>query len=290
MEPLAVLLSLIVGVTQLPGFPRGLAWQAAECETPGRNWIWCDDFERDRLDAYFEYDSAGGAFRPMAGSGVGGSRGMRASYTVGQPSAGSLKLAFGRTPGPYFRSVDAGVTSYREIYWRFYLRREPGWRGGGGHKLSRALSIASADWSTAMIAHLWSGSPPNTSFLVIDPASGTDAAGRVRTTGYNDFRNLRWLGSARGVRAVFDDRSAGAWQCIEAHVRLNQSGRRDGVFEVWVDGRLDATRGGLDWVGRFTGYGINAVFLENYWNSGAPRAVERSLDDFVVSTARVGCH
>ena len=141
-----------------------------------------------------------------------------------------------------------------------------------------------------MIAHLWAGSSPNASYLVIDPASGTDAGGHVRATGYNDFKNLRWLGSVRGTRSVFDDRSAGAWQCIEAHVRLNEGGHSDGAFESWIDGRPDAAKSGLNWVGRFSEYGINAIFLENYWNGGAPRAVERSLDDLVVSRTRIGCH
>ena len=214
MEQLAFLLSLILVVFQYLAGQGRAPRHASECGTPGRDWIWCDDFERDRLKLYFEYESAGGAFRPVAGSGVGGSRGMRASYSVGRPSAGSLKLAFGRTPGSYFRTVDTGRESYREIYWRFYLRREPGWQGGGGDKLSRAVSFASADWSTAMIAHLWAGSPPDANHLVIDPASGTDVDGRVRTNGYNDFKNLRWLGNVRGARSVFDEQSVGAWQCI----------------------------------------------------------------------------
>jgi len=36
-------------------------------------------------------------------------------------------------------------------------------------------------------------------------------------------------------------------------------------------------------------YGINAVFIENYWNKGAPVVQERYLDNFVVSRARIGC-
>ena len=34
----------------------------AECESPKPAWLWCDDFERDRLDQYFEYSSAAGGF------------------------------------------------------------------------------------------------------------------------------------------------------------------------------------------------------------------------------------
>jgi hypothetical protein len=32
----------------------------AECEDPAEAWIWCDDFEQDRLDGYFELGNPGG--------------------------------------------------------------------------------------------------------------------------------------------------------------------------------------------------------------------------------------
>src|SRR6266498_4072720 len=35
---------------------------ASECAAPRAGWIWCDDFEQDRLSKYFEYDNAGGNF------------------------------------------------------------------------------------------------------------------------------------------------------------------------------------------------------------------------------------
>jgi hypothetical protein len=141
-----------------------------------------------------------------------------------------------------------------------------------------------------MIAHVWSGAgQPFEQYLYIDPASGTDAQGNVVTTDYNDFANLRWLGAAQGTTPVFAPAARGTWHCVEAHARLNGAGRADGLFELWVDGRLDAARTGIDWVGSYAGYGINAVFLENYWNAGSPVVQARDLDNFVVSTARIGC-
>ena len=264
----------------------------AECDAPRPDWIWCDDFERDRLASYFEYDSAGGRFTRSAGVGVGGSSAMRAIYvTTPQTSSGSLHLAFGRTPQPYFRPVDAGTADYREVFWRVWLRLPAGWQGGGADKLSRATSFVSqTSWAQAMIAHVWSGhDAPGNRYLYLDPASGTDSSGAVRTSTYNDFANLRWLGNQQGRRALFAPPNLGEWHCIEAHVRLNQPGRADGVFELWLDDLPDASRTALDWVGRFDAYGINAVFLENYWNSGAPVMQERYLDNLVVGTRRIGC-
>ena len=81
----------------------------------------------------------------------------------------------------------------------------------------------------------------------------------------------------------------GIWQCVEAHAKLNDPGQSNGLFELWVNGKLDATRSGLNWVGSYTAYGINAVFVENYWNKGSPVVQERYFDNFVVSTARIGC-
>ncbi|MBI4419448.1 MAG: hypothetical protein HY560_01375 [Gemmatimonadetes bacterium] len=261
-----------------------------ECASPRPAWIWCDDFEQDRLSRYFEHDGRGGSFTRDSGAGHGGSVGMRARYVLGQVAAGSLHLAFGKTPQSYFRPVDVGTTVYREIYWRLYLKHQPGWGGGGGDKLTRAISFASpTSWAEAMIAHVWSSSGSSRDYLVIDPASGTDTLGNLITTTYNDFAKLRWLGAARGHTPLFDAAHVGRWYCIETHVRLNTLGLSDGVFELWIDGETEARRTGLNWLGLFATYGINALFFENHWDAGAPQPQERYFDHLVVSTERIGC-
>jgi hypothetical protein len=266
---------------------------AHECRTPRDGWIFCDDFDEDRLGRYFEYDARRGSFVRSPGDGLGGSPAMRARFAAGQVEAGSLHLAFGRTPQARFRPADQGTATYREIYWRFYLRHQPGWTGGGGHKLSRVFGFASeTTWAQSMFGHLWSGGPGH-HHLVLDPASGTDPGGRLRTRVYNDFPRMRWLGSARSVTPIFDAAHVGAWYCIEAHVRLNTAGRADGLFELWINDRVEAVRTGLNWLGSFDRYGINAMYLENHWSPsdgpGSPAAQERYFDNLVVSTRRIGC-
>ncbi len=261
-----------------------------ECASPQPGWIWCDDFDEDRLSNYYEYDNSGGDFIRVAGIGAEGSTGMRAQFSNGQVSAGALHLAIGLTPQSYFDPVDDGTTIYRDIYWRVYLKHEDDWTGGGGNKLSRAFSFASTtSWAQAMIAHVWAGGPPNEDYLFIDPASGTDTDGNLVTTTYNDFANLRWLGAVRGNTPLFDDSNVGQWYCIEAHAKLNDAGESNGVFELWIDDNLEAARSDLNFLGSFSAYGINAVFLENYWNNGSPQEQERYFDNFVVSTQRIGC-
>lgn len=267
----------------------GGAGLADECGSPGPGWVWCDDFDQDRLGSYFEFDAAGGSFQRTAGVGVEGSSAMRAQFAPGQVGAGALHLALGRMPQAYMRPADAGTADYRELYWRMYVRYDPGWIGGGGEKLSRAFIFASpSTWAQAMIAHVWSGGA-NESHLVIDPARGTDEAGNLVTTQYNDFANMTWLGAQPSATPVFDAAHVGRWYCIEAHVRLNTAGQSDGLFQLWIDDGLEARRTGLNWLGAFDDYGLNAVYVENFWNDGAPREQGRTIDNFVVGTQRIGC-
>lgn len=280
-----LLLALGIGFGRELHPAQALAQDTRECASARPEWIWCDDFEQDRSASYFEVLPAKGSFVRAEAVGIGGSFGMRARFQAGQVDAGALHLAIGKTPGASFRSV-GGDAVYREIWWRVWLRLEPAWTGGGGAKLSRATVLASHGWTQAAIAHVWSGGPDNM-YLILDPASGTGADGRVVTTRYNDFERLHWLGQGRSADPVFA--APGAWRCIEAHARLNDPGQSNGTFELWIDGRAQAHRDGLNWVGPYSEYGWNAVFLENYWNGGSPRTQERYFDNFVVSTRAIGC-
>jgi len=256
-----------------------------ECDAPATEWIWCDDFDQDRTASYFEFNSASGGFDRAEGVGRDGSAGMRTIFQPGDTGVGWLHLAFGRTPQPYFRPVDVGTADYREIYWRVYVRNQSGWTGGGGHKLSRALSFVSdSTWQRSLAAHLWSGSNgAAANRLTIDPASGTDESGNLLDSGW------RWLGQRAGDTPLFDAAHVGEWYCIEARLKLNDAGQSNGAFQFWIDGLLEASSTDLNWVGSFDAYGINAIYLENYWNDGAPATQERYMDNFVVSTAPIGC-
>lgn len=263
-----------------------------ECDSAPAAWIFCDDFESNRLGRYFEYAQRDSSFERADSVGVLGSAGMRVRFRKGQVDAGSLKIAMGRTPSPHIHPVDSGTAIYRDIYWRVYVRNDSSWTGGGGDKLSRAQVLATPSWAQAMGAPVWSGGGgklPGANYLTIDPYSGTDAAGKLQTTTYNDFPRLRWLGAVRGATPIFDSAHVGKWYCVEAHVRLNDPGQSNGVFELWIDDYIEANHSNLNWIGDFSGYGINTVFLENYWNAGSPVEQQRYLDNFVVSTQRIGC-
>jgi hypothetical protein len=261
-------------------------WQSVHSD-----WIFCDDFEDTgplvKQGRYFEYDDNAGDFVPKVGVGVGGSRGMQVRWQAGEVGAGSIKLAFGRNPNAYMNKQNIRpAETFREIYYRMHLRMQSGWRGSPA-KLSRATVFASAnDWRQAMIAHLWSDDKER---LLIDPASCVNASGAVQCTTYNDFDHLSWLGNKSGVTPLFSAISGDKWFCVEVHVKLNEPGVSNGIQEFWIDGQLEARREGLNFVGAYSDYAINAVFFENYWNAGSPLAQERYFDNIVVSTKPIGC-
>jgi len=252
-----------------------------ECEnwqTLHPEWIFCDDFDDGtalrREGRYFEYGDDSGDFAPVPGAGINASTGMRTIFQAGEVGAGGFKLAFGRVPSSYFDKGIRNTEDFRDIYYRMYLKNQLGWEGSPA-KLSRATVFAGSNWSQAMIAHLWSSDD----YLLVDPASGVDEHGNVVTTGYNDFENLPIFGPG------YDEK----WYCIEAHIRLNDPNASNGVQEFWIDGNLEARRDGLNFVDSYTDYAINAIFIENYWNSGSLKEQQRYFDNLVVSTERIGC-
>jgi hypothetical protein len=284
--------SLILGCKNVEvASPRAIRY-CFTCDTVPEGTIFCDDFESEASlkDRYFEYDDNGGDFAPLAKAGRDGSAGMRVVWQQGETSAGSLKKSFGRTPDEYIGNHAAfPEKNFKEIYWRIDVKRQAGWKGGGADKLTRAIVFAGPNWSEGMMAHIWSAG----NFLVLDPASGIDESGTLRSTKYNDFANLRWLGNKKGTTDLFSEKNADKWYCVIAHVKLNTPGVSDGVFEFWIDDKLQAGSYDLNWHGNWNAdlknYMINAVLFENYWNNGSPQSQERYFDNILISSKPIKC-
>ena len=264
-------------------------YECTDWQTRQLDWIFCDDFEDTgpmvASGRYFEYGDDEGDCVPIAGAGLHGSRGIRTIWQTGEVGAGGFKLGFGRVPSSY---MDKGIRTsedFREVYYRMYLKMEEGWRGNPA-KLSRATILAQSNWSQAMIAHIWGGSGDE---LGMDPVRCIDTDNNVKCQGYNDFDHMDWLGWKNGVTPIFSSANDNIWHCVEAHVRLNDPGIQNGIMEFWIDGSLEAGSYNLDFVRSYTEYGINAIFFENYWNSGSPQNQKRYFDNIVVSTSRIGC-
>ncbi|MBC8873583.1 MAG: hypothetical protein H8E44_29450 [Planctomycetes bacterium] len=238
--------------------------------------IWYDDFDGPEK-AYTE--SQGQLDDSQAFGGQG--RSMLSVYEKGTRGTGNRKVFFGDSPTGRF--VRKGQ-SFDDIYWRVYVKHQHGWTGGGPAKLSRATSIVSPRWAQAMISHVWSSGEA----LTLDPATGV-RGDRIVTSRYNDFPNLRWLGNKPASQfRLHSTQESGRWVCVEARAKLNTPGKKDGLNQLWIDGRLEAERKNVDWRGNYTGHGINAVFLETYWNDGSPVTQSRWIDNFVISTKPIG--
>ena len=243
------------------------------------NTIWYDDFTGEK--SYLE--SEGGLDNSESFGKTGSS--MKAGFKQGDVSGeGNRKVAFGDFPS------ESGVIltnrHFDEVYWRFYVYHQYGWQGAPG-KMTRATSIISEKWQQSMIVHVWSG---NGNSITLDPASGvygqTDS---IRTTKYNDFDNLSWLGNKpESVFQISSASESGYWVMVEAAVKLNTPGISDGSCHLWIDGIANGERTNLNFRGSYTKHGINAIFLESYWNSGAVKTEGRWFDNFVISTKPIG--
>ncbi len=154
----------------------------------------------------------------------------------------------------------------------------------------RATVFTGPGWSQGMIAHIWSSD----NFLVLDPASGIDTNGTLKSTRYNDFGNLRWLGNKKGSIDLFSNVNADKWYCVIGHAKLDTPGLSDGVFEFWIDDKLQAGSYHINWHGNRNAdaknYMINAVFFENYWNNGSPKLQERYFDNILISSKPIQCN
>jgi hypothetical protein len=275
---LILLLGSAAAAAEAPEVPR-IDYVVPSPRQPQENdaaTIWYDDFNGPPK-AYTE--SSGDLEEKIALGGEGKS--MRCLYEKGQQGKGNRKVFFGDSPTG--KVVRKGET-FTDVYWRLYVRHQYGWTGGGPAKMSRATSIASSKWNQAMIAHVWSSGEA----LTLDPASGVRGS-EVITTQYNDFDKLRWLGNKPASTFLIHASSeAGRWVCVESRAKLNAPGAKDGHNQLWIDGRLEAERKNLDWRGSYAGHGINALFLEAYWNKGSPVTQERWYDNFVISTKPIG--
>ncbi|RLA16794.1 MAG: hypothetical protein DRQ60_03620 [Gammaproteobacteria bacterium] len=260
---------------------------AGECdraaEQPG--WLFCDDFDSPPVtERYYSFGSEDGSFVWQGDAGVDGSGAMVATWQPGQTAAGGLQLLIGANPLAE-PNIGSSSDQFRELYYRHYLWLDEGWQDNP-YKLSRITVLTDANWSQAMIAHLWGAEGGK---LAVDPVSCTTRIGVPICSGYNDFKNMRWLGNRRGATAVFTPRYSGQWHCVEANVMLNDGNANNGYQDFWLNGKREAAAQRLNFVGNYDEYGLNGLFIENWWNGGAPGVRTRVIDNLVVSTQRIGC-
>jgi hypothetical protein len=284
MSKLPLTIAALLSISAFSTQANALSLECTNWQQSHPAWLWCDDFESDSSleQNYFDVNRAGGRFGVVADTAYAGTHALRNGYAAGVVDAGGIKFSFGKTPVAPKRYTDR---NFDDVYWRFYMKTAPNWIGQP-LKVTRATIFSSANWAQAAIGHLWQD---NALGLALDPVSGVSGA-TVVTTGWNDFPNMKWLGMTVGQEQVYASANREKWYCIEVHMQLNSSGKSDGVFEFWIDDKLQARKASLNWRGSYTAYGINALTLEGWANDGAPQNQNRYFDNLVVSTNKIGCY
>ncbi len=285
MRYLSTLSLLIIG---LGVYAQELSAPRIECvvalpqqsHEKGAETIWYDDFN---ADAWKPYKEKAGTLDNSQSYGEDG-KSLQCFYAKSKQGKGGTKLFFGDSAYGGAQIVKKGQ-QFREIYFRVYVRHQDGWHGGTPAKLARATSIVASNWSQGMIAHVWQG---KTNCLTLDPVRCVDGK-TILTKKYNDWGGLKWLGnSPSGQFPICSTEESGVWYAVEMRTKLNTPGKSDGENDLWIDGKLETQRRGLNFMGSYTKHTINAVFLESYWNKGAPADLYRWYDNFVVSTKPIG--
>ncbi len=244
-----------------------------------RATIWYDDFDR-RDKPYME--SRGG--RTSKGAFGGKGKSMECVYKKGAKGTGDRKVIFGDAGASRGKAVRKGE-KFDEVYARWYVKHSYGWTGGHPAKMARVTSLVDSRWSQMMIAHVWGSGKDR---LTLDPVRCV-RNGRIATRQYNDWRGMKWLGNKpASTFPISAGKESGYWVRVETQVKLNTPGKADGLNRLWIDGRLECERRNLDFRGTYGKHGINAFFLESYWNKGSPVDQYRYYDNLVVSTKPIG--
>jgi hypothetical protein len=180
-----------------------------------------------------------------------------------------------------------------EIYFRYYLRLADDWLSAsdGGKMPGLAGTYGMAAWG----GRPWNGFKGwsmRGSYRL--PPPGHPASGRVMlgTYAYDSKTDkygepLSWPGSALAA-LIEPDR----WVCIEQHLRLNTPGtpgKEDGLFQVWVDGRLVMDRENLR-LRDAPDIHIQEVWM-NFFHGGtaaAPADMHAYIDNVVVARRYIG--
>ena len=86
---------------------------------------------------------------------------------------------------------------------------------------------------------------------------------------------------------LYGNEAAGTWQCHEVHVRLDDPGQANGLYEVRVNGQLEVALDELTFVDDWAGAGLNNVRFASYWKRQT--GLDHHVDDVVIATVPIGC-
>jgi hypothetical protein len=261
-------------------------WVGPGCpESLPAEWILCEDFETPgtMTDYFGSFWTNADLVSVEDGVGLEGGRALEIGHDPSIYSSGSADIRFGQ--GPMGGTVHAPEETYREVWVRFSLRTQDGWPDAGIAEAVEVMSLAGQNRAIAVDATIYS--PTEAQAQAIAWSCVHDS--RLLCTGQADWSNpnLQAVDDALGSSELYGSAAAGEWQCHEVHVRLDDPGMADGVFEVLVDNELEVALEGLELVDAWSGAALNTVRFASFWS--APERLDHWVDDVIVSSAPIGC-
>src|SRR5690625_3734946 len=259
-----------------------------ECTHPGEDWIFCDDFEEDRLDQYYDFYQTWGRFQRHQ-RGILDSGGMSSyyGYYPGDPAGSGydtwMKLAFGKTPddSTFMPAGDPAIAE-REIRWRFFV-------------ISRT-DKEEGENSTGPLANIYAYGPetdgeyvPFMKAEIAWPDQSGQLESRLYTALFDESgepAGTELAHTLRGEKPVMLPGINAKWHKIEVHVKLNDPGQNNGIFELRIDNEVESRQTGLNWTSHYTEYGVNAIEIRNTVNQpeavSGNNSVNRTIDNMVL--------
>lgn len=220
--------------------------------SPNPNYLMCDDFDdgnwfltpddpgNSANDGWIGVQTSGGSpLNPpppaTACSGAGAAGTICTSYSTssGGDGGGSAQGLHGLAPAcsgsfgqvPSETGCQSGSTTYREIYYRFYLKLSSGMVNNGSQKffsLIRAWDAFGIDFGGAITRNVRS--------LLASPQFDCND---------NNYRNPQsngnvwcYINQNQGNDITLQDNR---WYYIEFHIRFNNYSVRNGIWQVWAN-------------------------------------------------------
>jgi hypothetical protein len=247
--------------------------------------IFCENFE-DRTAATSGpgvYDMTRSKYKNN-GWGLSRDYGMGVTTATAYDGSKSYNMHYNAVSVPW-PNINAGGTGFldtnfssaqSELYYRWQVKWGPGW-------VVSPVSGKHLEIDFGYVGHLWSslfGS--NAPVFVTQLSSGT----------VNHYPS-----PSTPVEGVDQ-----AWHCMEAHVKMNTTlGGTDGVLEGWVDSVQRINKTNINISTQRTTQSV--LVMSGYWNcltndnvsctsstANNHPAMDRYIDNIVVSTSRVGCN
>lgn len=252
-------------------------------ETMPDAWILCEDFED--FEGWGNFWTNDGLIAVEPGPATSGDTSLRIGHDPGTFGSGMADLRFGQGPNDQYTARPD--ENFREVWVRFFVRTQEGWPANAGiSEAVEVMSVVGGNRSIAVDATIYS---PNQAQAQAIAWSCVHDSELLCSNGNGDWsgNDLRALEADLGTAPLYGDEAAGQWVCHEVHVRLDDPGQSNGVFEVFIDDELDVGLDGLEYVNAWDGAALNTVRFASFWN--APAALDHHVDDVIVSTAPIGC-